>query len=200
MKAAQTPHLLPANYVPVYYAGGANIDRFRRNPAGARGPEDWVGSVSALPVAILPLGAPADTGVSRLSNGTSLRLAVETDRIGWLGPDLADRFSGGETGLLVKLLDAGERLPVHAHPDRAFAARLLASPFGKSEGWIVMDDAPGGDVWLGFREMVDHDQLRHWIDTQALDEMLVRDEPPARPSREPCSSCPRVCRMPSGPG
>jgi mannose-6-phosphate isomerase len=73
----------------------------------------------------------------------------------------------------VKLLDAGERLPVHAHPDRAFARRRLNSPFGKTEGWIVMDDAPGGDVWLGFRETVTPDRLRAWIERQAVDEMLA---------------------------
>ena len=36
MKASATPHHLPANHVPVYYAGGANIERFRRQPAAAR--------------------------------------------------------------------------------------------------------------------------------------------------------------------
>jgi mannose-6-phosphate isomerase len=172
MMRTRTPHLLPANHVPVYYAGGENIDRFRRRAAAARGPEDWIGSVSALPPAILPPGAPADAGVSRLPDGSSLRDAVSEDRTGWLGPELAQLSSGGEIGLLVKLLDAGERLPVHAHPDRAFAARRLASRFGKTEGWIVMDGAPGGDVWLGFREGVSRDQLMRWIESQAVDAML----------------------------
>jgi mannose-6-phosphate isomerase len=36
-----------------------------------------------------------------------------------------------------------------------------------------MDDGPGGDVWLGFRETVTHDQLRAWIEAQAVDEMLA---------------------------
>jgi mannose-6-phosphate isomerase len=173
MKASRTFHLLPANHVPVYYAGGAGIERFRRQPSPAAGPEDWIGSVSALPAAILPAGAPPDSGVSRLRDGTSLRDAIAADRTGWLGADLAGRVPDGETGLLVKLLDAGERLPVHAHPDRPFAAHRLASPFGKTEGWIVMDDAPGGDVWLGFRETVTLDQLRVWIEAQAVDEMLA---------------------------
>jgi mannose-6-phosphate isomerase len=131
---------------------------------------------------ILPPDAPRDSGVSRLPDGQSLRDAVRDDRSGWLGPDLAGRFSGGETGLLVKLLDAGERLPVHAHPDRAFARDRLGSPFGKTEGWIVMDDAPGGDVWLGFKEDVPLDRLRSWIEAQAVDEMLAAmNLLPARP-------------------
>lgn len=173
MNVTRTAHLLPANHVPVYYAGGDNIDRFRRRVASTKGPEDWVGSVSALPEAILPPGAPPDAGVSRLADGRSLRKAVSEDGVGWLGPDLARLSSRGEIGLLVKLLDAGERLPVHAHPDRPFAARRLNSPYGKTEGWIVMDDAPGGDVWLGFSEEVSLERLQSWIDDQAVDAMLA---------------------------
>ncbi len=158
--------------MPVYYAGGANIDRFRGETSFLQGPEDWVGSVSALPELIRPPNAPVDVGVSRLPNGKSLRTEVSEDRSGWLGPKLASLSTGGEIGLLVKLLDAGERLPVHAHPDREFAAKRLGSPYGKTEGWIVLEDSPGGDVWLGFREEVSVERLQGWIDTQAVDEML----------------------------
>ena len=173
MNVNRTAHLLSANHVPVYYAGGTNIDRFRRRASSTSGPEDWVGSVSALPGALLPPGAPTDVGVSRLDDGRSLRTLVREDRAGWLGPDLARLSFDGEIGLLVKLLDAGERLPVHAHPDRSFASKWLNSAFGKTEGWIVMDDAPGGDVWLGFREEVSFQRLQHWIEEQAVDDMLA---------------------------
>src|SRR5579871_2479317 len=108
MKLTRFAHQLPANHVPVYYKGGESIDRFRGRASAASGPEDWIGSVSALPLAILPAGAPADAGVSRLPDGSSLRDAVNQDRLGWLGPELAGLSSGGEIGLLVKLLDAGE--------------------------------------------------------------------------------------------
>ena len=173
MKPAPIPWRLSANPVPVYYAGGENTDRFRRTTSAAPRPEDWIASTVALPEMLLPAGAPVDAGVSRFPDGRSLRDAVSDDRTGWLGPDLAGRYTNGETGLLVRLLDAGERLPVHAHPDRAFAGERLGSPFGKTEGWIVMDHAPGGDVWLGFRQDVDLSRLRDWIEAQAVDEMLA---------------------------
>ena len=155
----------------MFYAGGERIDQFRGEHAPVQGPEDWVGSITRLPGGAPPPAGSAEVGVSTLPDGTSLRTAVLGDAVGWLGPDLAARW-GGETGLLVKLLDAGQRLPVHCHPTRPFAATHLHSPFGKTEGWIVMDDAPGGDVWLGFREEVSREQLRRWIESQAGDEML----------------------------
>lgn len=182
MTLTTVPHRLPANFVPVYYAGGANIEAFRGEASTTKGPEDWIGSVSALPEALLGPSVPRDAGVSHLADGTSLRDAVRADRIGWLGPRLAGRYEDGEIGLLVKLLDAGERLPVHAHPDRPFAAARLASPFGKTEGWIVMDDSPGGDVWLGFSEDVSLETLKSWIDAQDVDAMLaVMNRLPALP-------------------
>lgn len=68
---------------------------------------------------------------------------------------------------MTKLLDAGERLPVHLHPDRAFAERMLGSPFGKTEAWLVLR-VQGDDprVWLGFRDDVERDQLVRWVDEQ----------------------------------
>ena len=168
---ANRPHALPANQVPVYYAGGDGIARFRGARTGD-GPEDWVGSLSALPAAILPAGADPDSGISRLADGTLLRDAVAADPRGWLGDELAATF-GDEPGLLVKLLDAGERLPVHCHPDRATASTYLGSRFGKTEGWIIMDAAPGAAIWLGFREGVQPDRMRKWIDGQDVDSMLA---------------------------
>ena len=61
---------------------------------------------------------------------------------------------GPDPALLVKLLDTGERLFVHFHPDNAFADRHLGCRHGKSEAWIVTDAVPrpatGGLVYLGF--------------------------------------------------
>ena len=56
--------------------------------------------------------------------------------------------------MLVKLLDAGQRLPVHVHPDRAFAVRHLGSRHGKTEAWVVLGTCgcgPGGLCWLAPR-------------------------------------------------
>ncbi|MEV0715775.1 class I mannose-6-phosphate isomerase [Asanoa sp. NPDC050611] len=158
------------NRVPVYYDGGARISAFRGVPP-ARGPEDWVGSLSRLPAAILPAGFPADTGVSRTAQG-SLADLVAADPEGWLGAPLAKAY-GGDPGLLVKLLDAGVRLPVHCHPTRDFAQRHLGSLFGKTEGWIVVDALPGAQVWLGMRDTVHRGDLLRWIEDQDTAAMIA---------------------------
>jgi mannose-6-phosphate isomerase len=168
---ATRPIQLPANQVPVYYAGGEGIARFRGERTGD-GPEDWVGSVTALPAALVPAGVDPTVGISPLPDGRLLSAAIGSDPLGWLGPRLAEAF-GDEPGLLVKLLDAGERLPVHAHPDRATAAALLGSRFGKTEGWIILGAAPGAAIWLGFREQIPIEQMRAWVAAQDVDAMLA---------------------------
>ena len=154
------PVPLPANRVPVYYAGGDNIDRFRGVARGP-GPEDWVGSMSALPAAILPAGLPgATTGVSRLPDGRKPARRGAADPVGWLGPALADALRR-RAGLLVKLLDAGERLPVHCHPTARSPARH-STAFGKTEGWIIMAGA-------GRAGLARHARGRWSVATAALD-------------------------------
>jgi mannose-6-phosphate isomerase len=166
------PLRLPDNRVPVYYEGGAGIDRFRGQPLGtAVGPEDWVASMCRLPASIVGPDGPVDAGLSTTVDGDLVLDLVRGDPVGWLGAPLADRFDG-DCGLLVKLLDAGERLPVHCHPTRSFGATHLNSLFGKTEGWIIMDASPGARVWVGLSDDVDVSTLRGWVDRQDVDSML----------------------------
>jgi mannose-6-phosphate isomerase len=77
------------------------------------------------------------------------------------------------TGVLVKLLDAAERLPVHAHPGRRFAEAYFRSAFGKTEAWIVVATRGAeSEVWVGLREPVDAGTYRVWIDEQDRESLL----------------------------
>ena len=150
-----------------FYQGGLLIDRLRGEPErDTDHPEDWVGSVTA---ANNPGRDEPEAGLSRLAGGGLLRDAIAADPEGWLGP----AASAGTTGVLVKLLDAAQRLPVHAHPSRAFAAEHLRSPFGKTEAWIVLATREEhADVWIGLREPVDAATYRGWIESQGVDALL----------------------------
>jgi mannose-6-phosphate isomerase len=161
------PRRLTPTRVYRFYRGGLLIDRMR-GEAGADTdfPEDWVGSVTQ---ASNPGRDEALAGLSQLDDGSLLRDAIAADPQGWLGAD-AGR---GSTGVLVKLLDAAERLPVHFHPDRAFARERFGSEFGKTEAWIVLATrAEESEVWIGMREPVDRETYRGWIDRQERERLL----------------------------
>jgi mannose-6-phosphate isomerase len=160
------PLILPPNQFHRFYAGGARIDALRGVPAGDSGrPEDWIGSTTTA------FGDPSE-GLSRVADGRLVRDLIRDDPETLLGAGHVRRF-GADPGLLVKLLDAGERLPVHLHPGREFARAKLASPWGKTEAWLILEAEPGAIVHAGLREPVDAATLRRWVREQDSQEMLA---------------------------
>ncbi|GAA3879455.1 class I mannose-6-phosphate isomerase [Saccharothrix violaceirubra] len=154
-----------ANQPRQFYRGGAAIARFR-GTADAAGPEDWVASTTSR-------FGDADAGLSRLPDGRLLRDAIAADPVPWLGPGHVAAF-GDDTALLVKLLDAGQRLPVHHHPSDAFAAAHLDCRHGKTEAWVVIGtEGPDPVVYLGFREDVPPGVVERWVSEQDSAAMLA---------------------------
>jgi mannose-6-phosphate isomerase len=155
------PVELPPNVLRHFYAGGARIAALRGLQLESdRMPEEWLGAVN-------PAFGHAERGLSRLADGTFVRDAIAADPEAYLGPR-----RGADPGLLVKLLDAGQRLPVHFHPDRAFAREALGSPYGKTEAWIVVEAEPGAMVHAGFTRPVELGELRAWMRDQDAAAML----------------------------
>lgn len=169
------PVRLAANPVQHFYRGGARIAALRGFAAASdHQPEEWV-------AATVSRFGETTTGLATVlsadgQGGALLRDLVADDPAGWLGPAAArmERSGPADTGLLVKLLDAGQRLPVHAHPDRGFATSHLGCPYGKTEAWFVLDAAPGASVHLGWTEDVDPAELAVRRDEQDSDWMLSR--------------------------
>jgi len=155
-----TVEALPANQPETFYRGAGRIAAFRNVPELPRRPEDWVASTTAR------FGL-APSGLSTLPDGRLLTEAIDADPRWWLGPDRTD------TGVLVKLLDAGQRLPLHVHPDRRFATEHLASPYGKTEAWVIVSARPGAYVHLGFDRDVSGEELARWVADQDTTGMLA---------------------------
>ena len=158
------PHRVTPTRVYRFYSGGALIGALRGQPEqDGSFPEDWVGSVTE---AANPGRDEPEAGLSRVAGGPLLRDLIAEEPEAWLGRAHLARF-GTSTGLLVKILDAGVRLPVHAHPGRAFAREHLGSQFGKTEAWIVLDTRDeASEVWIGVRELVEPSRYRDWIERQ----------------------------------
>jgi len=159
------PIVLGPNMPEMFYRGAGRIDRLRGTSGHEERPEDWIASVTSR------FGSDTE-GMTRLPDGSLLAEAVAAEPQAWLGPDHVARY-GSDTGLLVKLLDAGQRLPVHVHPDRRFAAEHLASPHGKTEAWIVLEAEPGAAVYVGFNRDVGADELTGWARSQDITSMLA---------------------------
>jgi mannose-6-phosphate isomerase len=103
-----------------------------------------------------------------MADGTSLVDNVGADPFGWVGAEHVARW-GADVMILVKLLDAGQRLPVHAHPDDAFAAATVGASHGKAEAWYILEP---GVVYLGLRADLDRGELERLVVTQDVSTLL----------------------------
>jgi mannose-6-phosphate isomerase len=159
------PIVLGPNMPAMFYRGAGRIDRLRGTSGHEDRPEDWIASVTSR------FGTDTD-GKTTLPDGTLLAEAVAADPKAWLGAEHVAKY-GSDTGLLVKLLDAGQRLPVHVHPDRSFAAEHLAKPHGKTEAWLVLEAEPDAFVQLGFNRDVTADEVNGWARAQDVEAMLA---------------------------
>jgi mannose-6-phosphate isomerase len=161
------PQVLPPNVLPHFYAGGPRIAAFRGLTLdGDHMPEEWIAAVNTT------FDAANGRGLSHGADGSLVRDAIAADPARWLGDAHVARY-GADAALLTKLLDAGQRLPVHFHPGRAFAKRELGLDHGKTEAWIVVEAEPGSSVHVGFEHDVELDTVREWMREQASEDMLA---------------------------
>jgi len=168
MLTPAVPEKLPANQFDHFYQGGDRIGRLRNGPGGPMRPEEWIGSTTTR-------FGESETGLSTLADGTLLRDAILVDPVAWLGEEHVSKF-GSSTEILVKLLDPDQRLPVHYHPDKTFAAEKLHINHGKTEAWIILEAPPGAKVGLGFRRAMSKSEVAALVaahDSQGLLDSLV---------------------------
>ncbi len=127
-------------------------------------PEDWISSfIEAKNREYVP--GEGITRVMTEAGSVPITDAVTPSMLG-AGRD--------RSGVLIKLLDAGERLGIQVHPDRAFAGRVFGAPYGKTECWHILGVRPGTEaaVYIGFREYVTPELWRDLFERQDIDGML----------------------------
>ena len=160
------------------YSGGGGIDRLRGVSPACDGhfPEDWIASTSR---ANNPQHPGADQGLSRVElpgEGPVLfQDYLARDPQAALGERHWRKF-GANAALLMKILDAAERLPIQCHPTVADARRCFHSDFGKTEAWYVIAArevcGPKPYLLVGFNETLDEKQFR----AEALSGVFFRGE------------------------
>ncbi len=99
-------------------------------------------------------------------NGRTLHELICEHGAELLGPHAASE----PFPLLFKFLDAAERLSVQVHPNDELAQRLRPGQRGKTEAWVILDAAPGSELFVGLRSGVDRATLeRHLVAGTVVD-------------------------------
>jgi len=153
--------LYPLKFKPVFKErvwGGRNIERLygKKLPEGISVGESWEIT-----------DRPGD--VSEIANGP---LAGKTLR--WLMEEHGSELLGeakaqaGRFPLLIKILDAQEKLSIQVHPPPTIATELRAEP--KTEMWYIADATPDADLYVGLKKGVSRAQFE-----QAIQDGTVAD-------------------------
>ena len=172
------PIQLKPNYAWRSYQGGSRLREFRKDAVGTDDhfPEDWLASTSRARNG--DHQQRPDEGVSYLTvDGKDVAL---TDLIAgqpdWFwGKQQPPVDEPGQIGVLIKLLDAGVRLHLQAHPDREFVKKLFgdkAGNAGKTECWYILS-VRGDDpyVYLGFQHPPTPEKWAQMVGEQDLEGM-----------------------------
>lgn len=149
------------------YRGGKLIDAFlgKENPADTGTPEDWISSF----VEAKNRNYTEGEGLTEVSvDGGRMRLC-DVVSMEDLGPGRSD------SGVLIKLLDAGERLGIQVHPTAEFATAHFGVGYGKTECWHILATREKEDcaVYIGFKEGITKALWRSLYERQDIDGMLA---------------------------
>ena len=165
---------LPVIFEPIFKPkpwGGRELQRLFGKPLPGDGPigESW--EVTDLP-----------GNESRVAGGP-----LAGKRIGELvelwGSDLLGnaKLVDGRFPLLIKFLDARERLSIQVHPRAGAAGTGAEQPGVKHEAWYVVDAEPNAALFIGLRPGAGADEIRAAGPTAALEKLQQRATRGARP-------------------
>ncbi len=143
----------------VYTGGKLFSDFFGDDSTDGFYPEEWVASsVRALNEGSTDIYE----GVSRIKD-TDLYLNDAIDK--YKAEILGER---NDLGILTKILDSAIRLPVQAHPDKAFSEKYFKSKYGKEESWIILATRPDAKIFYGFKDGVTMADFEKAIDKSEI--------------------------------
>ncbi len=156
-------------YAKRTYRGGKLLRSFlyEENASDDFYPEDWITSFTEAK----NREYVKNEGISRVITESGEMLITEAVKNEDFGEGRAD------SGVLIKLLDAAERLGIQVHPTKAYAKKYFNSDYGKTECWYVLGTREDSDekacIYLGFKEYVTKELWKELFEKQDVNGMLA---------------------------
>jgi mannose-6-phosphate isomerase len=150
----------PLKFKNIYFDkiwGGRDLESFRDNlPEGEIG-ESWDVSCHAHGTSVVANGE---------FEGTKLDDLIKLKGAEIIGSEISSEWFP----LLVKLINAKEKLSVQVHPNDSYA-RTAEGEMGKTEVWYVIDAFEGANLVVGTKNCT-REQFRKAIETGEFDEFM----------------------------
>lgn len=161
-------NLYPLKFKPIFKEriwGGKKLSTLLdKNPGMTRCGESWEISAVQDDVSVVSEG---------FLKGNSLEELIEVYMGELVGEKVYDRF-GSEFPLLIKYIDANDRLSIQVHPDDELS-RERHGAYGKTEMWYVIDAEEGAELISGFNRDIDRDSYLIAMENNKLENLLQYD-------------------------
>lgn len=105
--------------------------------------------------------------------GKTVRDLMQTHAEPLLGRDAMARGWGKRFGLLLKFIDATDRLSVQVHPDDAYVAAHEPRESGKHECWVILRAEPGAWLVHGMKPGITREEFAAAAEKGAIEPLLV---------------------------
>lgn len=157
--------LYPLTFRPIFKErvwGGRTLEQLYRKPLPGKAPigESWEISDRPGDASVIANGPLA---------GKDLRWLMENHGSELLGKA---KSANGRFPLLIKILDAQEKLSLQVHPPAHKAAELKGEP--KTEAWYIADAAPGAELYVGLKRGVTRGEFEKKIQSGGVAECFHR--------------------------
>lgn len=156
----------PLFFYPVYqeriWGGRKLAEKYNRELEGNRIGESWEVSCHENGMGIIRNGA---------LKGIRLDEAIERHGEELLGTAIYHQ-DYRKFPLLIKILDAADRLSVQVHPGDEYAQLYENGELGKTEMWYVIDAKPGAKLVYGIKQGIDKESFRSSIEKGSLEGYL----------------------------
>jgi mannose-6-phosphate isomerase len=112
--------------------------------------------------------------ISLVSNGflkgNNLQEIIEVYMGDIVGDKVFDKY-GIEFPLLIKFIDANDKLSIQVHPDDELAA-IRHQAYGKTEMWYIVEAAANAELISGFKKQLDEKTYLHHLQNKTLPDIL----------------------------
>lgn len=154
----------PLKFKPVYKDyiwGGRYFEKLGRELPEGLVAESWEVSCHKNGLSVIANGEYA---------GITLTEFIKSDPIGVAG----SKFPLGcsEIPLLIKLIDANDKLSVQVHPDDNYAA-VFENGFGKNEMWYIIDAKPGANLVAGLKKNITREKFLRAVKENRIEDCLL---------------------------
>jgi mannose-6-phosphate isomerase len=157
--------LYPLKFIPQYkdkiWGGKKLRELLGKTGASDKAGESWEISGVHDSISVIENGFLA---------GNNLQELIEVYMGDLVGDKIYDRF-GHEFPLLIKFIDATEKLSIQVHPNDEMAMQRHNS-YGKTEMWYIIQAEENSELIVGFNKDIDKSVYMHHLDNKTLDEIL----------------------------